>query len=47
MLYPRHFIPFFQGNASGVARNLERLYRQTPAPGVPIGESWEIQRPPG
>ena len=46
MLYPIKFKPIFKERVWG-ARNLERLYRKTLPPGVPIGESWEITDRPG
>lgn len=46
MLYPLKFRPIFKERVWG-ARNLERLYRKSLPPGVPIGESWEISDRPG
>jgi len=44
MLYPLVFNPIFKERVWG-GRNLERLYGKRLPPNVPIGESWEIQRP--
>jgi mannose-6-phosphate isomerase len=46
MLYPLTFRPIFKERVWG-GRNLERLYKKSIAPGVPIGESWEISDRPG
>lgn len=46
MLYPLKFHPLFKERVWG-ARNLERLYRKSLPPRVPIGESWEIADRPG
>jgi mannose-6-phosphate isomerase len=46
MLYPLTFRPIFKERVWG-GRNLERLYKKPLAPGVPIGESWEISDRPG
>src|SRR6266566_3161721 len=46
MLYPLTFRPLFKERVWG-GRNLERLYKKSLPPGVPIGESWEISDRPG
>ncbi|MFZ1074643.1 MAG: type I phosphomannose isomerase catalytic subunit [Verrucomicrobiia bacterium] len=46
MLYPLTFHPIFKERVWG-GHNLERLYKKTPPPRVPIGESWEISDRPG
>ena len=46
MLYPLTFHPLFKERVWG-GRSLERLYRKTLPPKVPIGESWEISDRPG
>ena len=46
MLYPLTFRPIFKERVWG-GRNLERLYKKSLPPKVPIGESWEISDRPG
>jgi mannose-6-phosphate isomerase len=46
MLYPFTFRPIFKERIWG-GRALERLYRKSLPPKVPIGESWEISDRPG
>ena len=43
-LYPFTFKPIFKERVWG-GRNLERLFQKPLPPGVPIGESWESDRP--
>jgi mannose-6-phosphate isomerase len=46
MLYPLTFKPIFKERIWG-GRALEKLYRKSLPPKVPIGESWEISDRPG
>ena len=46
MLYPLIFEPILKERVWG-GRKLEQLYRKALAPGVPVGESWEISDRPG
>src|SRR6266487_3713988 len=46
LLYPLTFRPIFKERVWG-GRNLERLYKKSLPPGVPIGESWKISDRPG
>ena len=46
MLYPFSFRPIFKQRVWG-GREIERLYHKNLPLGKPIGESWEITRPPG
>jgi mannose-6-phosphate isomerase len=46
MLYPFIFLPILKQRVWG-GRELERLYRKSLPPDVPIGESWEISDRPG